>query len=90
MESVEAFLIQDKSLAPEERLWVAVIEQTFWDAAQIALRFNCVKNSPIALKERNALLRDIYSPWFEEVCQFASLDVDFARNKLNDMLNPRI
>ena len=63
----------ERDFSPEERLWLAVVEQAVWDSQQIKIAIDR-GFMPVGVRSmRSALLSDIEGEWFDTVCQNAGL-----------------
>ena len=82
--TVEQFMIFDQSVSPEERLWLAVIEMTFWDAKECAKKLRASYTA--GTRVRDDIMRDASSAWFGEICQFVNIDHSFVLAQLNRIM----
>jgi len=71
----------DKDYSPEDILWLAVVEQTVWDAHEVARKDN--------VHTRRMLLRDIHTDWFDEVCQRAGLSSAYVIARITSIVEIR-
>lgn len=88
MECLETLDLTKKDYSPEEKLWLAVLEQACWDA-QEAVRFSKMRKKGYkarARELRDSVQVDLSDEWFDEVCQSAGLDPGGVRKLIYSIL----
>ena len=76
-----------EEISPEVLLWLSVVQQAVWDSHQFRVKFLAIKGTTTALlRYREEILSDIYSPWFEHICEMANLDHESVVDRITSIL----